>query len=624
VLAGGAKASDYASLLVAAARCGTGHAHPSLVAAVVTTPAELIARMTYMLEVRRRCRRLPLGPRFGLPALALAAVAGAGTLRPAVREPELTLPEGRVAQEPQKQEKEKQGKEKKAQEQERAAGHDDARSRLAARLVGMLDVEPVRAVAVEELVKLQQHAIPHLAGKLGDPDEAVVLACIGVLERMPTHAALVRPALLRALADPRWAVAGRAIQVLQAQLRAGAPKARSLPELLRLCADPQYEVAAMAALELAPLADEQPEALDALLGLSADERVPLARVGIHGLAGVRSEPERVATVLIGRLTAKDLSIVSAAAAALKTLPQTARALVMPALVARLDDRRAGVRIVALGALTDLGRPSAAAARRKAEELAKSADAGVAAAAREYLARTGARIIVADYSDSKIVEFDDQGREVFAIDKRFGVFDVECLDNGNLLVTEFSMNRVSEITRKNETVWQFDQLKNPYDADRLPNGNTLIADTFGKQVIEVDREGEIVWSYDKDIKPYDVERLANGNTLIADGEGGRAIEIDPAGKIVWELKDFPQLFDADRLPNGNTLLTSRMRNLVREVDPAGKTVFELKNLSSPSDADRLPDGNTMVAENGQVRKFDKDGRQIWRVKTTWAVEANLAQ
>ena len=230
-------------------------------------------------------------------------------------------------------------------------------------------------------------------------------------------------------------------------------------------------------------------------------------------------------------------------------------------------------------------------------------------------------LVADYSENRVVEFDDRGREVFAIDDIIGVWDVECLDNGNLLITEFSLNRVFEVSRDKKTVWAFDDLKNPYDADRLPNGNTLIADTFGRRVIEVDSKGRIVWTFDNDIHPYDVDRLPNGNTLIADVLDDRVIEVDPEGRIVWQIKNVPHVHDADRLPNGNTLLTIRMLHEVREVDPSGKTVLTLKNLSSPSDADRLPNGNTLVAENQFIREFDRHGNEVWRLAVTWAVEVN---
>jgi len=230
-------------------------------------------------------------------------------------------------------------------------------------------------------------------------------------------------------------------------------------------------------------------------------------------------------------------------------------------------------------------------------------------------------LIADYSDNRIVEVDDQGRVVFVLEDIFGAWDAECLDSGNLLITEFSVSRVQEVNRKGETIWQFEDLKNPYDADRLPNGNTLIADTFASRVIEVSPEGKIVWSYAQDIRPFDCDRLANGNTLIADVLKDRVIEVSPAGEIVWEAKGLPNAHDADRLPNGNTLVTLRNKGTVIEIDRDGKIVFELSGLSSPSDADRLPNGNTIVAENTRVREFDRHGNEVWKKEMTWAVEVN---
>ncbi|MBK8980540.1 MAG: PQQ-binding-like beta-propeller repeat protein [Planctomycetes bacterium] len=230
-------------------------------------------------------------------------------------------------------------------------------------------------------------------------------------------------------------------------------------------------------------------------------------------------------------------------------------------------------------------------------------------------------LIADYSDNRVVEVDEQGHEGFALDEIYGAWDAECLENGNLLITEFALNRVSEITRAGEEVWMYDDLKNPYDADALPNGNVLIADTFGERVIEVDRATrEIVWSY-TGVKPYDADRLPNGDTLIADSDGKRVIEVTPDGTIVWERGDLPGVHDADRLPNGNTLITLRTQQKVIEVDRTGKVVFEIDGLSSPSDADRLPNGNTLVAENGGVREFNRRGEVVWQVEAAWAVEVN---
>ncbi|MEZ6036827.1 MAG: hypothetical protein R3F29_05070 [Planctomycetota bacterium] len=230
-------------------------------------------------------------------------------------------------------------------------------------------------------------------------------------------------------------------------------------------------------------------------------------------------------------------------------------------------------------------------------------------------------LIADYSDNRVVEVDDQGRVVFVLEEIFGAWDAECLDSGNLLITEFSVSRVQEVNRKGETVWAFEDLKNPYDADRLQNGNTLIADTFASRVIEVNPEGQIVWKFDKEIRPFDCDRLANGNTLIADVLKDRVIEVSPEGEVVWQATGLPNCHDADRLPNGNTLVTLRNKGSVLELDRDGKVVFELNGLSSPSDADRLPNGNTIVAENLRVREFDRHGNEVWKKDMTWAVEVN---
>lgn len=231
-------------------------------------------------------------------------------------------------------------------------------------------------------------------------------------------------------------------------------------------------------------------------------------------------------------------------------------------------------------------------------------------------------LVADYSENQIFELDDQNKKGFVLDEMYGVWDAECLDNGNLLVVEFALGRVMEIRRDRTEVWSFDDLKNPYDADRLPNGNTLIADTYGLRVIEVSPAGEIVWEYGQNAKPLDVERLANGNTLIADGNGDRVIEVNPAGEVVWELTEMEGVWDVDRLANGNTLITQRRSgHRVIEVDRDGNVVFEIKNLVSPSDADRLPNGHTIVAEDGKIREFDRFGNVVWEQTVSWAVEVN---
>jgi hypothetical protein len=230
-------------------------------------------------------------------------------------------------------------------------------------------------------------------------------------------------------------------------------------------------------------------------------------------------------------------------------------------------------------------------------------------------------VIADYSDNRVVIINGEGQVLFERNDVFGAWDAEITAARTLLITEFSVGRLEEIDRNGKLLWSFEDLRNPYDADRLPNGNTLIADTFAGRVIEVNPDKKIVWQYDTEIRPFDCDRLANGNTLIADVLKDRVIEVSPEGEIVWEVKNMNNVHDADRLPNGNTLITLRSAGKVIEVDREGKVVWELNGLESPGDADRLPNGHTLVAENKQVREFDRRGNVVWKFLTTWAVEVN---
>lgn len=347
---------------------------------------------------------------------------------------------------------------------------------------------------------------------------------------------------------------------------------------------------------------------------------------VHAFGAVGARDRKVAPELKAILKHPDQKLALAAIRVLRPLVRFPDSTTF--LATALDDDRAPVVTAAVEGLRELNGQDLS---ERVEAVAKIDDPGLKKVCADYLAYMKLRrealttgLLICDYNQNRVFQLDKSGREVFAIEKIYGIWDAEKLANGNLLVTEFSASQVQEIDPKNDNkvVWSYDKLQNPYDADRLPNGNTLIADTFKKRVIEVDKKGEIVWKFDKNVHPYDADRLPNGNTLIADANNDRVIEVDKKGDIVWKLLKVPNVHDADRLPNGNTLVTIRTLNEVREVDKDGKTVARLKNLSSPSDADRLGNGCTMVAESGFVRVFSPSGKPVVKIKTPWAVEANV--
>ena len=68
--------------------------------------------------------------------------------------------------------------------------------------------------------------------------------------------------------------------------------------------------------------------------------------------------------------------------------------------------------------------------------------------------TGGITLIADYSDNRVLEIDDDGEQVFVLEEIYGAWDVESLANGNLLITEFAVNRVGEYSRDGEQVWTY--------------------------------------------------------------------------------------------------------------------------------------------------------------------------
>ncbi|MAE77333.1 MAG: hypothetical protein CMJ85_10745 [Planctomycetes bacterium] len=241
-------------------------------------------------------------------------------------------------------------------------------------------------------------------------------------------------------------------------------------------------------------------------------------------------------------------------------------------------------------------------------------------------------LVTDYGDSRVVEYDGEGREVWKLEDLFDPLDAELTPAGTILVTEQGDNAVREYDREGNVVWEFTDVTRPIDADRLANGNTLITDPGNFRVIEVDAKGKIVWDFGRknvqkpEFKPYDADRLPNGNTLISDYLGEQVLEVSPAMKVVWRFGGAKFVCDADRLPNGNTLITMRQPARLIEITPAHVIVWEKrklheKDLQLPWDADRLPDGTTMVAENYGVRVYNKEGKVVRTFKSEWASEAN---
>jgi hypothetical protein len=134
--------------------------------------------------------------------------------------------------------------------------------------------------------------------------------------------------------------------------------------------------------------------------------------------------------------------------------------------------------------------------------------------------------------------------------------IRLTDAGTFLVAHLDLGKVVEYDENGRELWAVDA-PSAWAAVRLPNGNTLISGNQHGYVREVNRKGEVVWGLEKDDLPgiplhtvQEVTRLANGNTLINNWAGSRPkaewpavvqlIELTPDKKIVWALRDWETL------------------------------------------------------------------------------------
>jgi len=134
--------------------------------------------------------------------------------------------------------------------------------------------------------------------------------------------------------------------------------------------------------------------------------------------------------------------------------------------------------------------------------------------------------------------------------------IRLTEAGTFLVAHLDLGKVVEYDENGRELWAVDA-PSAWAAVRLPNGNTLISGNQHGYVREVNRKGEVVWGLEKDDLPgiplhtvQEVTRLANGNTLINNWAGSRPkaewpavvqlIELTPDKKIVWALRDWETL------------------------------------------------------------------------------------
>jgi hypothetical protein len=72
-------------------------------------------------------------------------------------------------------------------------------------------------------------------------------------------------------------------------------------------------------------------------------------------------------------------------------------------------------------------------------------------------------------------------------------NLDTVPGGRVLVPQYSQSKVVEFDPEGQKVWEH-ETANPNSVVRLPNGNTLIGSMVNQRAVEVDRAGKEVWEY----------------------------------------------------------------------------------------------------------------------------------
>jgi outer membrane protein assembly factor BamB len=213
--------------------------------------------------------------------------------------------------------------------------------------------------------------------------------------------------------------------------------------------------------------------------------------------------------------------------------------------------------------------------------------------------------------SKLIEFGPDNKPRWEVQLPGPAWGCQGLPNGHRLVAVYSQSVVIEYDDEGKEIWRKDRLPGPpYSVQRLENGNTLVACADAQQLVEIAPDGTQTTTTVQG-RPMSAQRLENGNTLIALQQQNKIIEMDRAGKIVWEARTNNPPGHATRLESGNTLVSMTYTRQVLEYDATGKTVVWQSKipLTNPYCAERLPNGNTLVADHQGLHELDASGQKV---------------
>jgi HEAT repeat protein len=463
----------------------------------------------------------------------------------------------------------------------------------------------VRQKATEELIRLEERALPLLMQVVKDPPDLEVRKrselCIALIEKTKAKFRAQVPALARLIALRRPPGSTETIlaylpylddegliEELQQALNAMSRSSdKPQPTLVKALTDQSWIQRAAAAQALC--AGRRADQIEMVRKLLKDPE-PAVRLKVAvALAGARDAEAVLALIsLIGELPAEQ------AAQAEDYLSQLAGEASPDNLPENEDDHKG--RSAAWSAWWQAHKGEVALANPALERFAPSLRASV----------RGYTLLVQPQTNT-VTELGRDGKPRWTLNRLAQPRDAQVLPGQRVLVAE--QNRVTERDLRGKIVWQ-KEIPQPLSVQRLRNGNLFI--TCPMQLMEVRRSGKEVQKVSLNGGVVAARRLPDGR-IVAFSGGNEVVQLDRAGRELKRTRvDCGGAGCNEVLDNGHVLALSPGNGNLIEFDIDGKVVNRF-DIPGAAHGFRLPNGHTLVTVGG--RKYIELDKKWQPVKET---------
>ncbi len=234
---------------------------------------------------------------------------------------------------------------------------------------------------------------------------------------------------------------------------------------------------------------------------------------------------------------------------------------------------------------------------------------------EPLAVNFNRIIAGFPRSGQFIELSYEG-EVLARHEFKGALECMGCENGDLWVA--SSDRLTRLSPLKKIRFTVELTQRPVSLSPLNNDGVLVCHgEYPGKIWAVDSLGNVSW--DRELGQQALAaacKTEDQHLLVSSVVTGQLIDMDatPNRKSPFQAISITDLCP---LPNGNLLTTSSLNGEILEMNREGKTIFRKRGLPQAREAIRLSNGHTIVACSQGIIALNRDGNEVWSLRSEGA-------